>query len=33
VKLSVLGAGSNARGGVATWHDRGERAIQESGLA
>ena len=33
VKLSVLGAGSKARAGVATWHDRGERAIQESGLA
>jgi len=33
VKLSVLGAGGNARSGVASWHDSGERAIQESGIA
>lgn len=33
VKLSVLGAGTGARSGVATWHDRGERAVQDSGIA
>jgi uncharacterized protein YbjT (DUF2867 family) len=33
VKLSVLGAGGRARAGVASWHDAGERAIQESGIA
>jgi len=33
VKLSVLGAGGRARSGVAPWHDAGERACRESGLA
>lgn len=33
VKLSVLGAGGRAREGVAVWHDAGERALQESGIA
>ena len=33
VKLSVLGAGRGARSGVATWHEEGERAVQEAGIA
>jgi len=33
VKLSVLGAGLGATEGVAVWHDAGERAVRESGLA
>ncbi len=33
VKLSVLGAGGDAPTGVAAWHDAGERALRESGLA
>jgi uncharacterized protein YbjT (DUF2867 family) len=31
VKLSVLGAGSSAGHGVVGWHERGEKAIQDSG--
>jgi (4-alkanoyl-5-oxo-2,5-dihydrofuran-3-yl)methyl phosphate reductase len=33
VKLSVLGAASEARSNVASWHEAGERAIQETGIA
>jgi uncharacterized protein YbjT (DUF2867 family) len=33
VKLSVLGAGGEARSVIADWHDAGEKAIRESGLA
>ena len=32
VKLSVLGAGENARRGVVSWHSAGERAIRQSGV-
>jgi uncharacterized protein YbjT (DUF2867 family) len=33
VNISVLGAGEAGRGGVAEWHNAGERAIQNSGIA
>jgi (4-alkanoyl-5-oxo-2,5-dihydrofuran-3-yl)methyl phosphate reductase len=33
VKLSVLGAAAEARSGVAAWHEAGERAIQDTGIA
>ncbi|HEX5011549.1 MAG TPA: SDR family oxidoreductase [Planctomycetota bacterium] len=33
VKLSVLGAGDNARGGVVSWHNAGERALRQSGVS
>lgn len=33
VNISVLGAGEAGRGGVAEWHNAGERAIQDSGIA
>jgi (4-alkanoyl-5-oxo-2,5-dihydrofuran-3-yl)methyl phosphate reductase len=33
VKLSVLGAGGEARNVIVLWHEAGEKAIQESGLA
>jgi len=33
VKLSVLGAGSAGGHGVVGWHERGEKAIQDSGAA
>ena len=33
VKLSVLGAGSDAHNVIADWHEAGEKAIRESGLA
>ncbi len=32
VKLSVLGAGTAGGHGVVGWHERGEKAIQDSGL-
>jgi (4-alkanoyl-5-oxo-2,5-dihydrofuran-3-yl)methyl phosphate reductase len=33
VKLSVLGAGGPARNQITEWHEAGEKAIRESGLA
>jgi uncharacterized protein YbjT (DUF2867 family) len=33
VKLSVQGAGGQARSPIAAWHEAGEKAIQDSGLA
>lgn len=33
VKLSVLGAGGQSRSAITEWHDAGEKAIQDSGLA
>jgi (4-alkanoyl-5-oxo-2,5-dihydrofuran-3-yl)methyl phosphate reductase len=33
VKLSVLGAGMGSKGTIPSWHEAGERAYQESGIA
>jgi uncharacterized protein YbjT (DUF2867 family) len=33
VKLSVLGAGSDLRNAISEWHEAGEKAIQDSGVA
>ena len=33
VKLSVMGAGSGGENVIVKWHDAGEKAIRESGLA